>query len=192
MPNQDSRRTNRIPWSIVSKAADRSNSTRKAAQPSSAAISRSLWTLSNAVSLLWFVLYADWCGSSRQFAVGILRVSQIPPSPAPWTGTWGWRLAGNSGKPVYSARASWSATWPAPSSCCRDATEGKRRCHVDHKGDHRQQIKHVIHHDLCRPGIHSWQVFFTLLLMIFSNDPTIIRHCKQLTSTNIYRPRRLS
>ena len=46
-------------------------------------ISRSLYTLSNAVSVLWFALYADWHGLSRQFAVRYSRslvfTTGIPP-----------------------------------------------------------------------------------------------------------------
>ena len=71
-------------------------------------------TLSQCCRLLYMQIGVAWVGNSQS---RLLWVSQIPPSPAPWTGTWGWRLTSYSGRRLYPAGACWSGAWRAPSSC---------------------------------------------------------------------------
>jgi len=59
------RRFRSMPWSTVSKAADRSSSMRSDGEPASAVIRRSFVTLTRAVSVLWAWRKPDWNFSKR-------------------------------------------------------------------------------------------------------------------------------
>ena len=67
MPTECCSRVIRIVWSIVSKAAVRSSSTRIEQYPESAAIRRSLTTFRRAVSVLCSARKPDWNFSKRKF-----------------------------------------------------------------------------------------------------------------------------
>ena len=59
MPNDVRMRSSNVPWSMLSKAADRSSKARTDRLPESNANKMSETTLSTAVSVEWFDLYAD-------------------------------------------------------------------------------------------------------------------------------------
>lgn len=69
MPTTRSNSDNRILWSAVSKAADRSNSTRTEELPESVARSRLFCTLKRAISVPLAALKSDWNFSKMLFLV---------------------------------------------------------------------------------------------------------------------------
>jgi len=66
-PKADCRRSSRIVWSTVSKAADKSNKASNDTWPRSLARNRSETILRTAVSVECRRLYADWCLGRREF-----------------------------------------------------------------------------------------------------------------------------